>query len=146
MKIKTACLCVAASLHALAYAQQPPSDTDLRAAYCIGSIQQRITLLGSNVPEAYTASERDNLNHLQAYLLPRMQYVDPLGLGAARARGQTDANALADPVLMQCTTQCIPLGPPKGTVETVKQCMAACDTEHRLPRIWACNDLLWLPF
>ncbi|CAE6803291.1 hypothetical protein R75461_05292 [Paraburkholderia nemoris] len=132
-------------LFATAYAQQPPTDTDLKAAYCIGVMQQEIAQIPQGMPASIAQSRQDQLNHLQAYLVPRMQYVDPLGPAAARARGQTDSKVITDPDMIACTSRCTT--PPNVDPATaMKQCALSCDTEHRLPRIWACNDLSWLPF
>lgn len=148
MRFRTVLAC-AVALHAQAFAQQPPTDTDLKAAYCIGVTQQTITSMPAGMPESLTATEQDRLQHLQAYLVPRMQYVDPLGLAAARARGQADERAIVGPDMVACGMKCFAQpssGPASVAQAAAKQCMAACDTEHRLPRIWACTDLSWLPF
>lgn len=129
-----------------ARAQQPPTDTDLKAAYCIGVTQQTLSLIPSDLPASASESMRDRLQHLQQYLLPRMPYIDPLGIAAARSRGQGDAASATTPEALACAARC-PV-PPANTdpLEAMKQCALSCDTGHRLPRIWACNDLSWLPF
>ena len=143
-------LCVGL-LATAAHAQQPPTDTDLKAAYCIGVVQQNLTLIPAadlnrpDVTDSIRKSLQDQLNHLRAYLFPRMQYVDPLGIAAARARGQTDATAVVGPEMMACASRCT--APPNADALTaMKQCALSCDTEHRLPRVWSCQDLSWLPF
>lgn len=130
-------------------AQQPPNDTDLKAAYCIGSIQQTLANAGPNLAESMNKTWQDRLQHLRAYLVPRVQYIDAVGLAAASARGQADTKAIGDSEFWACATPCATpkVPPPKGGADAAMQkCMLACDTEHRLPRIWACNDLSWLPF
>ncbi|MFM0091551.1 hypothetical protein PQR46_32115 [Paraburkholderia sediminicola] len=133
-----------------AHAQQPPTNIDLTAAYCIGVVQQNFTLIPTDlnrpeVTDPIRKSLQEQLNHLQAYLLPRMQYVDPVGITAARARGQTDAKAVVGAEMMACTSRCTT--PPNVDATTaMKQCALSCDTEHRLPRVWSCHDLSWLPF
>jgi hypothetical protein len=151
MRIRTAFAyaLVWASLSTQAQAQdaQPPSDTDLKAAYCIGVAQQTLTSMPAGMPDSLTAAQRDRLQHLQAYLVPRMQYVDPLGLGAARARGQIDEQAVTTPDMVTCSSRCFAQpAKPASDPTALKQCVQACDTEHRLPRLWTCADLSWLPF
>lgn len=122
---------------------QAPTDTDLKAAYCIGVTQQEIAEMPQGMPEPVTQGNQDRLQHLQAYVVSRMQFVDPLGLAVARTRGQSDAKVIADPAMLACMQQCSTTQP---NADALRQCVLACDTQQRLPRIWACNDLSWLPF
>jgi len=72
MRFRTALACAVALVASLdAQAQQPPNDTDLKAAYCIGVTQQTITSMPAGMPESLTTTEQDRLQHLQAYLVPR---------------------------------------------------------------------------
>jgi hypothetical protein len=89
-------------------------------------------------------AQKDRLNHLSLYLLPRMKYVDPTGLLAARTRGLSDLDRLQSPAMMTCAEHCTETML-KGTLEQSTACLRSCDPET-LPRVWACNDLSWLPF
>lgn len=135
--------CAAFGMQARAQDIQAPTDTDLKAAYCTGVTQQEIVEMPQGMPESVTQGDQDRLQHLQAYVVPRMQFVDPLGLAAARKRGQRDAKVIADPAMLACTQQC---STTQSNVDALRQCVLTCDTQQRLPRIWACNDLSWLPF
>ncbi|MGP8439958.1 hypothetical protein ACT2FY_32325 [Paraburkholderia fungorum] len=126
----------------IAHAQQPPTDTDLKAAYCIGVLQQEIAQMPQDIPASAVQSQQEQIRHLQSYVIPRTQYIDPLGLAVARTRGQNDAKVLTDPQMQECSLPCAT----QPNADALKQCVLSCDTQHRLPRMWACNDLSWLPF
>ncbi|MEX3671409.1 hypothetical protein AB3X82_24780 [Paraburkholderia phenoliruptrix] len=136
---------------------QPPNDTDLKASYCMGVVQGQLSILqsafpalsngGAEVPQgAQTAwrEESDRLTHLQSYLIPRLSYRDPTGLLVARTRAQQDMAQLQTPEALACSQTCAS-ALLSGTVDDGKRCLRTCNPE-KLPRIWACNDLSWLPF
>ena len=125
-----------------ARAQQPPTDTDLKAAYCIGVLQQELAQMPPGIPASAVQGQQEQIRHLQAYVIPRTQYIDPLGLAVARTRGQNDAKVLTDPDMQACSLPCAT----QPNADALRQCVLSCDTQHRLPRMWACNDLSWLPF
>jgi hypothetical protein len=87
----------------------PPNPTDLRAAYCIevtktmiNMMQQALSEVSKPLPPNASAelakklsatieiaqnglaAENATLRKLQLYLLPRMQYINPLGVVAAQ--------------------------------------------------------------
>jgi hypothetical protein len=136
---------------------QPPSDTDLKAAYCMGVVQGQIDIFqsafpslasgGADVPQGALNGWReynDRLTHLKSYLFPRLPYLDPTGLLVARNRAQQDMQQLQAPDALACSQKCANVTS-SGAIEEAKRCLLSCNPE-RLPRIWACNDLSWLPF
>lgn len=64
----------------------------LRTAYCIGVEQRALSFFdspiasGVSVASIVSKSAHKRLQHLLAYLVPRMSYIDPLGVSAARQR------------------------------------------------------------
>ncbi|AXF14572.1 hypothetical protein CUJ87_09290 [Paraburkholderia caledonica] len=141
-----------------AFAQDaPPTDTDLRASYCMAVIREEQANTKAMFPQVETdrasipqpivkswTEAADRLNHLTLYLLPRTQYVDSTGLLAANSRGRRDAQKVESPEMMACAERCDETMR-RGTPEELKACLRPCDPEM-LPRVWACNDLSWLPF
>jgi hypothetical protein len=136
----------------------PPNDTDLRAAYCIpltkrgiGIFSQELSNLaasGDNDVTRLTQKDlneaNDKLRHLQSYLVPRLKYLDAVAVRAAQKRGEHDAARLNDPDLKACSDKCW-ASIATDSLEASKACLRSCEPEM-LPRIWACNDLSWLPF
>jgi hypothetical protein len=61
-----------------------PSETDLKAAYCIETIQielsaQRGAVLRGQKLDRQITDAQDRLNRLQSYLLPRLDHLDAAG-------------------------------------------------------------------
>jgi hypothetical protein len=132
-----------------AQAQQLPNQVDLKAAYCIPIAQNEIALLTTPVPDnsppladeykrmfAQTLDKKNtNLRRLQLYLVPRVQYLDTLGLEAARKRGEEDA-ARASRDVSACISGCQDI-----------TCITKCSNESEAAvRTRTCNDLSFLPF
>jgi hypothetical protein len=132
----------------------PPSDTDLHAAYCVGTEEQEAAYESAAVTTTHNpvtidfhrrtaAAAQARLQRLHHYLDRRLAFVEMMDIDAATKRGSTDAKFLAtDPKVYACTNKCRHLPPDVG-VTAVKQCMAPCD--ERLTQIWSCKDLSWLP-
>lgn len=144
-------LCVSAV--PLAVAQRPPSDNELKAAYCIPYIQDSIRVLQhfakggsgelspveidaiSTLPIGRELSEnKDRLSRLQSYLIPKLQYLDALAIGAASARAAADIQGAKDQTAA-CTKS-----------DRVKSCMETFYKSELWARINGCRDLVWLPF
>lgn len=136
---------------------QPPSETDLKASYCMGVVQGQLNIVqsafpalsngGGDVPQGVQSAWRegnDRLTHLRSYLIPRLSYLDPTGLLVARNRAQQDMRQLQTPEALTCSQKCASASL-SDVIEEAKRCLLTCNPE-RLPRIWACNDLSWLPF
>lgn len=75
-----------------------PSDTDLRAAFCLGALRDVQPIPLDGIPSQFRQDvERLNLEvrtsreRLQAYLLPKMQYLDPTGIAVAAEQGHRAA-------------------------------------------------------
>jgi hypothetical protein len=135
---------------------QAPTDTDLRASYCVGVVTQHkddlraifpgIDVSGSEVPEVASrdwAKTNERGRHLAQYLAGRFDYVDPVGLLMAKTRGINDVRLLQTPPMLACSEKCT--ADQNSDVAHIKACMLACNPES-MPRIWSCNDLSWLPF
>ncbi|HEV3425242.1 MAG TPA: hypothetical protein VG105_15975 [Paraburkholderia sp.] len=152
---------VALALTGAASAQgtAPPTDTDLRAAYCMAITKGQLGVLSSIFPDVATpgatdvpdmvrkswSEENDKLQHLRSYLVPRLQYIDALSVLAAEKRGEHDvARVNNDQDLQACTARC-PVPASTNDLDAYTACTRSCEPEM-LTRIWACNDLSWLPF
>lgn len=151
-------LAVAITLATLAgdvAAQQPPTDVELRASFCIGVMQgtaamARGILSGlkpgdppNDSATAMLATSEDNLRRLQSYVVPKMTYLDPAALLLAHKRGQTDV-ASVETATTTCVNRCTPLLPNHARVDA---CIAKCRAETPLfSRLDGCRDLNWLPF
>jgi hypothetical protein len=145
MRYLFAVLGLALSLPASA-ALQPPTDIDLKAAYCLRKTQIDLSALRPGVTVAVDrliSDAQDRLNRLQSYLLPRLQYLDAAGLLAASKRAEID-NAQVnqqfgnpDPA-QQCT-------PNEAIDACVEKLLKGVDKGLR-SRVQACTDLDWLPF
>ena len=141
----------------------PPTDNDLRTAYCIPVTKQFIGLTQRALSEIHpdkaptpelkqslTKAEADlrsglakyqaNLNRMQLYLLPKLMKLEPLSIAGATHRADEDMQAVAA-AAEQCGAKCNPL-PEK----TEAECYASCPDAALITRIRACGDPNWLPF
>ncbi|CAM2195907.1 protein of unknown function [Paraburkholderia kururiensis] len=67
-----------------------------------------------------------------------------MDIAAERKHGYEDAQGIiSDTAVQACTAKCKWLIF-SGHVAAAERCMGPCD--ERLPRLWQCNDLSWLPF
>jgi len=154
-------------------AQQLPNDADLRSAYCMPIEEGSVNLLKQVLAQLVANTERptpeqeraienyrqilqkqtSTLDRLRMYLMPRIPYLDPAALTAAKQRGTADfgaAQRITDDqgqagCLIQCTTK---QGENKTTVDPdacAKQCLPPSLLALR-DRIASCNDPDWLPF
>ncbi|MFL9933947.1 hypothetical protein P0D88_33225 [Paraburkholderia sp. RL18-103-BIB-C] len=151
-----AAVMLAVSMSVGARELSPPTDTDLKASYCLAVQQEGASHLNaidaSELPASAVpyfqkgmAGIRERIRHLQQYLLPRLEYVDPMGLIAARERGTEDANYIAqDTQVMACSAKCASQARAM-TDEQYGQCTATCAPEQ-MTRIRQCLSLSWLPF
>jgi len=133
------------------HAQQPPTDTDLKTAYCI-TVEKlaiaNLTSIGTGDPQpppALVTNEMNAMNEriarMQRYLLPRMEYLDGNALLMASAQAKSDVSHMNNASTSQCTNAC---GMPQ-TMEQFMACTKACAPEI-FPRLWSCNDTSFLPF
>lgn len=108
-----------------ASAQAPPTDIDLKAAYCIEANKQLLAhQSGADAKPAATAEivrdASDHLDRLQGYLLPRLPNLDALPLLAASKQVESDVvqlQNLAKSCVQRTTAECQPDSSPKCLVE-----------------------------
>jgi hypothetical protein len=140
-----------------AHAQQtqPPSDVDLKAAYCIAVTRASIVVMQNQLPnmpddeklkavlQQQVSRKQTDLNRLQSYLFPKFSYIDPTGLALAAQRGNVDQQ-LAVKQFGMCIERC------SGKISSREQwiaCDASCDREEpATSRIKTCDQIDWLPF
>lgn len=134
------------AMSANAAAQTLPDSIDLRAAYCIPITQNAISVLGSFSQDGRAlpadaddllmrelTKARDNLAHMQRYLLPRLSALEVGPLMAARQQALSDIRtnqALANSCLSKCKDA---------------ECLSQCAGEPA-QRMRKCQSSDWLPF
>jgi hypothetical protein len=138
----------------------PPTDIDLKAAYCIRLTQLTLADLSARsktmVDAAVSESQRrdvqndldsmvressDQLNRLQTYLIPRLKYVDATGLMGASKRAEIDMQQYGQ-MAKACANCTLGDGWGKCMTDGFRTCMAG----ELQTRIQQCASLTWLPF
>jgi hypothetical protein len=129
---------------------QPGTDTDLRAAYCLAADNVQLSALTSGrngLPASTPAESRayldkqianlsSDVGRLRAYVIPKIQYVDPLAITAAAARGKADIAASLDEVAdCQAST--------RGVAEQMTACLSHAPAGSR---VRACQGATFLPY
>ena len=134
----------------------PPTDIDLRAAYCLPVVKMIASVFGQPPPPnsgagwskedlEFLQTEGDkimtNLSRIQSYLTAKIN-VDTNAMLIAMNRSKTDMAALD-----RCEEkkQCVSYFRMK---EESDKCLAACNKETggARDRVSRCADLSWLPF
>jgi hypothetical protein len=131
--------------------RDPPSDLELRTAYCISVLGGRSTdaRTRSSLPgprsqqealrDEHAGYERD-LRRLRAYLLPRTKYLDAAALLAATDRGQADVAAFLQ-AQQACKARCDSRPSPSGDAAAAAACVEACAArEPAAERVGACKQ------
>ena len=157
--------CALSALTTNAWAQQPPSENELRSIYCVEVVRAEIGLqhglISASDEAASTATTpalrqqwidttaellqglaklEGVLNRLQSYMLPRMHTLDAYALATAIRQGDTDveeSRAIAD----RCATVCNVL----HAMDERQACSASCSDNVLLTRVSACLHPSWLP-
>lgn len=141
---------LAVSLLDDARADQLPTETDLRAAYCIKVNQGTLDAIANYRPaqpvkprleemvakmNAETgAAARDRLHRLRSYLFPRVPSLELASIVAAMKRGEID------------TARYFETSPDvwdKKATRCIRNCM---EGDQLYARIAACKKINWLPF
>lgn len=158
------CILATAGLATVAFGQGPlPTDTELRAAYCIRVLQSDIAdshsilnemrteelspELRQQVLQALKKSKRDlesALNRVQLFILPRMPYLDSTALLAATRRADSDLRNSAG-IQNKCMRECTE----SGTADRGSSCLQTwqtCIGGDLQSRLEACRNPTWLPF
>ena len=122
-----------------------PTDTDLKAAYCMAFYNSQESTLraftqAGNPPGVTEAAGKvlgqsaSDLRRVRLYLMPRMQYLDTNALIGAKKSGEEDV-ARAYKLNSACTASC----------ETI-QCVASCPDSQEISRLKSCIGARFLPF
>jgi hypothetical protein len=145
------------------YAKDYPSDVDLKTAYCITENNRTISLLSKVVninadtlpSTPYNNAQKDLMNtylklvgdlrRMQAYLIPKLKYLDTNSLQLAVERAKKDAD-----YMIACGDKCTPkyiegISPDFTKIE---KCRYSCDAEQGNPskRLASCEKVDWLPY
>ena len=132
------------------FAQVPPSDIDLKAAYCLETNRAILAEQSGQDPKPpalaqMTSDANDHINRLQSYLLPRLPELDALPLLAASKRADMDIarlKSVANSCQQRAITDCGAGSGAKCLVESYQ----ACTRGELLDRVQSCTNLNWLPF
>ena len=142
-----------------------PSDTELKAAYCMGLIGvqreefsrdaerlnrgareqsnpelAKILENGLRITNEHLQELSDNHNRIVSFISPRRRYLDPVSLLAAVEQGRADWEIQkSSSTASQCLSQCG--DDPSGTC--VEECMLQDDLSRRVS---SCRDLSFLPY
>jgi hypothetical protein len=168
-KLKLRVFIAMATLICQVHAQERtlPTDTDLRAAYCVKVVQsdlQMFSRLDSEfgpIVDAYIkrtdisdaekskaeSALRDirasrfesgeNVKRLQSFILPRIASVDSTSMLLAVKRSDEDLSSFSARTA-ECTKSC-------NTSDTAK-CAENCVGPELIQRLKGCRTLTWLPF
>jgi hypothetical protein len=141
---------------AQAQTMMPPSDTDLHASYCVAALQNDIkwaeAALAQVAPQQSTdayankiiasakltlATSQPALRRVQQYLLPKLLYLEPMGLLLANKAAEDDIARIAA-LVNTCT----------GDAALDPTCYSTNmpDLHVIQEKLQACRDLSWLPF
>jgi len=143
------CLLFALAAPNIALAQQAPNQTDLKAAYCIPVVEQKIKVLVSGIenPSVTMSAEdysklakvlhqaRTDMHRLQLYFAPRLEQLDQSSLMAARKRGLEDVERGS-----RDQDACL------GSFQEAGRLSMCFKESVASIRAQACNDLSNLPF
>jgi hypothetical protein len=126
---------------------QAPTNADLLSAYCLSVLDEKTKALeASKLPEHIRpmfqqAIQRTaaSMQRIRGFLIPRLAYLDALGLVTAKEQGSMDVNALKESI-RSCMTSCNP-GPDQLT------CFNSCDGDKEIAgRVNRCESASFLPY
>jgi hypothetical protein len=147
-------LCCMSIISSTVTAANPPSDNELKAAYCLKITQRRLAsserLIGMG-PEFKALHDKKVVDEkrLRGYLFPRLQVLDTDALLFAARRAEEDVESHKRiPICQQISSE------PNKTlsqltkqeIEAFEQCQEAIRNSAASKRISSCDDLTWLPF
>ena len=131
-----------------------PSDTESRAAYCLGALnaQKNNSLSGlktlqpiQSIEDERIAREiqKDNIKRLENFINPRLGLIDNASLFAARAQGARDFKQIERLGLFpRCEKRCA-----GDDVDDKNECITHClDETPMFGRVDGCNRLDFLPY
>lgn len=133
-----------------AHAQmQMPTSIDLRASYCIALFQESSPVLEAFIRENPAAkasmsplleTSKNNLSRLQNYLVPRLQFLEPNAILAARNQYLSDKTTID-----ACSNRACG---PNFELKSPSECKDFCNKETGgiRDKQWACSNLTWIPF
>lgn len=128
---------------------QMPTPIDLRASYCIALFQENSPALEAFVRENPTAkasisplleTSKNNLSRLQNYLVPRLQFLEPNAIFAARNQALSDMTTINACTNRACGSN--------FELKSPSECKDFCNKETGgiRDKQWACSNLTWIPF
>lgn len=118
-----------------------PTDIDLKAAYCLGTYKEVLAADFSQSPDRSISQMNQkkagiNRDRIQAYLLPRLLYLDSTGIVVANSRGINDSRDATD-AMGRCLSTCGPQS----------ECVIKCaNDDPAMIRVKSCSDPSFLPF
>jgi hypothetical protein len=144
-----------------AFAQfRPPTDTELKATYCLGISQAQLQAIGplddlvrnappSEAKDKALQQHRDieqRLARLRAYILPRLGSVDAVALKVASDRAATDIRLAEDDANRLSAACRATSATTEAEAAAVLECVQRASPTEVSTRMKSCNDTSWLPF
>jgi hypothetical protein len=161
MKMKHLLILILTTLPAIALAERPPTDIELRAGYCVPVVKYNIELVTDLVKSMDTgqtastpelrkmssellATYNDRLQRLNNYLVPKAGIVDLVGLQVAINLGAEDVKYSKEQLPVICSQKCKEHQEGKA----IMSCISTCgqEDERNMRKNRQCGDLNWLPF
>lgn len=137
-------LCCAPTAGAAEFA--PPTNVDLKAAYCAGRLRDLPLMAPTIFPEesrarvdGFNAKIEAARTRLKAYILPRLRYIDGEGLIAATQAGVADQAAY-----VTAMKACTPLI--SGVTPEARRSFTDCYNGAGWAKLQECETLDFLPF
>jgi hypothetical protein len=155
---KRAALLLALFSQIAASADRAPTDAELHTAYCIPVMRWVVSEANEQIKNSSNQNNPQELallseakavfDRLRAYLIPKIDTLDPVALTLASKRGETDIRDLNSAV-NQCHNKCSWHLNADGFDKydaCYQECMANNGTKDLVARIQACKKPTWLPF
>ena len=143
---------LASMLSLTCHADRPPTDNELKAAYCLKIYQAQIQIgneLSSLVPKDLQDSKVQSEMRLRGYLFPRLQSLDADELLFATRRAEEDFDSYKNTPCYLATREFKDkpiLQLSKKQREEFQQCYESITNSAAAKRIGSCDNLSWLPF
>ncbi len=132
-----------------------PGDTDLKAAYCIVALNDRVEMIGKltgslagtsqeaaarATADTQTRAAQERLTRLRSYLLPRMTFLNPAPMAAAMAQVHADQKTLKE---QYEAAGCFHKTDGASQAACLDAVVASSDAAKKLFR---CDDISFLPY
>jgi len=146
MKMTVWIMMISVMLSPNCLAMELPTPTDLKATYCLNILNYYKKVLSEKSANESPTSQQilketveiaeTKLQRLEAYLLPRLPYLDVTGIIFAAGRAQSDIKSMKSH-LIACSQQC------GQDLNCILKCSHGAESAQQMK---SCQDLSFLPF